>query len=251
MEDIEAEFVDSRMQDGMRRTSESANPSQKRKITQPLIDASDSGTDSDEESVVSNCSEEVIAPIVTNIDDQLPASEINTLTAIIRQFPSDILQLAPIPKAASVPPWMILNLDARTRAKVDVFQSLDFSQTFSQAQCRIVDGDVWHNIIFKRYFPPQGSVQTKALQHFPVTVARYYRSWMNVMNEVDANAAEEIRKEAFNWFDKLHWIPFPESDRMWSTKKTTPRTWMMIPNGRAAENCPRIAINAKFRDELR
>ncbi|KAG2063845.1 hypothetical protein BDR04DRAFT_946587, partial [Suillus decipiens] len=164
------------------------------------------------------------------------------LSAIQRQFATDIFQLAPSPKLALNPSWVMLNPAQRMQAKVDIFHSLDLSHIFSQVQYRITSDADWDNLVFRRYFPAKGASTAKALQQFPS--ASYYRQWKALRDRLDENHAEIIQNHLKQWFDQLSWVPHPESDRMWSTKKGG-KGWIMLPPGEP-RHCPRIAVNPRF-----
>ncbi|KAG1854263.1 hypothetical protein F4604DRAFT_1514489, partial [Suillus subluteus] len=165
------------------------------------------------------------------------------LSAIQRQFASDIFQLAPSPKLALNSPWILLDQEQRKHIKVDVFRSLDLSGIFSQVQYQIVSHADWDNLVFKRYFPAKGASTAKALQQFPS--ASYYRQWKALMDGNDKDEAEIIQNHRLMpWFEKLYWVPHPASDRMWSTKKGG-KEWIMLPPGEP-RNCPRLAVNPRF-----
>ncbi|KAG2336434.1 hypothetical protein BDR05DRAFT_896729 [Suillus weaverae] len=173
-------------------------------------------------------------------DSTIVSSE---LSAIQRQFASDIFQLAPSPKLASNPPWVLLDPAQRMCTKVDIFHSSDLSGIFSQVQYRIISDGDWDKLVFRRYFPAKGASTAKALQQFPS--ASYYRQWQALMDGLDKDCAEIIQnRNLTQWFDKLHWVPHPDSDRMWSTKKGG-KEWTMLPPGEP-RNCPRIAVNPRF-----
>ncbi|KAG1766213.1 hypothetical protein EV702DRAFT_981012 [Suillus placidus] len=117
------------------------------------------------------------------------------------------------------------------------------SGIFSQVQYRIISDADWDNLVFRRYFPAKGASTAKALQQFPS--ASYYRQWQALMDGLDEDCAEIIRnRHLTQWFDKLYWVPHPDSDRMWSTKKGG-KEWTMLPPGEP-RNCPRIAVNSRF-----
>jgi hypothetical protein len=100
----------------------------------------------------------------------------------------------------------------------------------------------WQTTVFERYFPRKGFQLPKSLQHYPF--AAYYRQWRNLMKEAaDEGAADAIRETVRVWFNKILWLPFPEGDRMWSTKRANGSQWQMVPAGASVELSPRIAIN--------
>jgi hypothetical protein len=169
-----------------------------------------------------------------------------TVSPILRQFPSDIFQLAPSPKPGSgIDEWILL--DPLQRANVDerVFKSFNLGNVFRQAQYRVMTPVSWKTLVFDRYFPPRGKGRGK-LQNFPS--AQYYMAWQALLDGLDKDQAEAARAFAFSWFDELLWVPHPESDRMWCTKpdrgKGARKTWTMVPDGES-QACPHIARNPK------
>ncbi|KAG1737037.1 hypothetical protein EDB19DRAFT_1637356 [Suillus lakei] len=164
------------------------------------------------------------------------------LSAIQHQFGSDIFQLAPSPKLASEPPWILLNAMERQAVRIDIFDSLDLSGVFRQIQYRVASDSDWNDLVFGRYFPAKGASTVKGLQQFPS--ASYYRQWLALMEGLDEEKAGSIRTLQQTWFGKLYWVPYPSSDRMWFTKRGG-REWTMLPPGES-RNCPRLAINPRF-----
>ncbi|KAG1719121.1 hypothetical protein EDB19DRAFT_1648748 [Suillus lakei] len=140
--------------------------------------------------------------------------------------------------------WVVdVALEIQHEGHVDIFHSLDLSHLFRQIQYRVINDTDWNNVVFRRYFPAKGASTAKALQQFPS--AMYYRQWQALMDRLDEDDAKIIQNyHLTQWFDKLYWVPHPESDRMWSTKKGG-KEWIMLPPGEQ-KNCPRIAINPRF-----
>lgn len=165
--------------------------------------------------------------------------DIGGLTDLLRQFPSDILQLVPNPKSSEEEPWCLLTKGDVSRAKVELFQSLDIRRVFRLTQCTMVCADDWQTTVFERYFPRRSFQPPKSLQHYPS--AAYYRQWRNLMKEATDEGA--IRETVRVWFNKILWLPFPEGDRMWSTRRANGSQWQMVPAGASVELSPRIAIN--------
>jgi hypothetical protein len=244
MEDIDVEFSDSHISSHSKRSRVHIR---KRKTTYRIQD-SDEASSSEEDAQVEEDVEELErsagraasdAPS-RKTTDSIISSE---LSAIQHQFASDIFQLAPSPKLASNSPWVLLDPEQRMRTKVDVFLKQDLRGIFSQVQYRIISDADWSNLVFRRYFPAKGASTAKALQQFPS--ASYYRQWQALMDQLDEDNAEIIQDHLLmTWFDQLHWVPHPESDRMWSTKKGG-KEWIMSPPGEP-RNCPRIAVNPRF-----
>ncbi|KAG1789698.1 uncharacterized protein HD556DRAFT_1190288, partial [Suillus plorans] len=158
------------------------------------------------------------------------------------QFASDVFQLAPSPKSASEPPWILLNAVERQGTRVDVFDSLDLGGAFRQIQYRISSDGDWNSLVFGRYFPAKGALRVKDLQQFPS--ASYYRRWLSLMKRLDEQEADNIRNLHQTWFDGFYWVPHPSSDRMWFTKRGG-REWTFLPPGEP-RHCPRLALNPRF-----
>lgn len=238
MEDIEAELHGPPSQNetpnAVQTTSHSPRMTRKRKTTSRVFnDTSSSSSDEDDTGAA------VITPIIRGI---------NGLSDLLRQFPSDILQLVPKPKSVGEKPWFLLDRTEVTRAKVEIFQSPDILRVFRQAQYTILDSTEWKTAVFERYFPPRNFKRPKTLQHYPS--AAYYRKWENLMNEaIDEDTANTIRETVRIWFSKLLWVPFPANDRMWSTKRAKGSEWQMVPPGAPVGLCPRLAINVDLCDK--
>jgi hypothetical protein len=166
------------------------------------------------------------------------------VTKIFRQFPYDVFQVAPNRKSHKTGSWILLDDTARSGVRIDVFKTLDLSLIFDEVQYRIVDQNVWKDVVFARYFPAKGQKPPKALQNFPA--ATYYKDWIDLMNRLSTNDANLVRRTMFRKFDELHWVPYPASDRMWATKSMTTRGWIRLPPGKP-QACPQLAINDKWR----
>lgn len=251
MEDVEVEFSDSRISNRSK-YPKVGYPSRKRKTTYRICDGDGSSGSSEEDSQVEGDDEELELEIVQRnthraatdtrsrkTTDSILSSE---LPAIQHQFASDIFQLAPSPKLASISHWVLLNPAQRLRTKVEIFHSLDLSGIFRQVQYRVINDADWDNLVFQRYFPAKGASTAKALQQFPS--ASYYRQWQALMDGLDEDRAEIIQNRLRQWFNNLYWVPHPGSDRMWTTKKGG-KEWTMLPPGEPG-NCPRIAVNPRF-----
>lgn len=165
------------------------------------------------------------------------------LAALLHQFPADIFELVPKPKAGDA--WILPHLRLQQLASIGLFKSFDFGLIFRTVQFKIVDNNTWEEIIFDRYFPQKGQVREEGLQSFPR--ALYFQAWNSLLERVDEPRSQVIRNHVLEWFRTLWWLPFPESDRMWLAKRTpsTRSGWVMVPPG---ENriCPRLAVNRAY-----
>jgi hypothetical protein len=244
MEDIEVEFEEPQIPNKPKH-AHTTRPPKKRKTTHTFNDHDTSDSDADdrvEGSIEEPEKRRSKGSTTPDTFRDLDSSITSELSAIKRQFASDIFQLAPAPKAALKQPWILLDSTQRERVKIDIFQSLNVGQVFGQAQYRVMSDTEWSDSIFGRYFPAKGASTANALQHFPF--ASYYRKWLALMKRLNEEDAEIFRKLVLTWFSKLNWLPHPESDRMWSTRKGG-RGWSMLPSG-DPQNCPRLAVNPRF-----
>jgi hypothetical protein len=239
MEDIEAALIETPSQNTIPNTMPPRpharqQTTKRRKTTSRVVyESSDDSISTDSEDV------DIMATAPATMST-IP--EIGGLSDLLHQFPSDLLQLVPKPKSAGEEPWFLLDKAEVARAKVGIFQSLDIHHVFRHAQCAMVDRADWQTTVFDRYFPRRNYQRPKSLQHFPS--AAYYRKWENLMKEaIDDDAADAIRRTVSIWFSKLLWVPFPESDRMWSTRKVNGFEWRVIPSGEAVGLYPHLAIN--------
>ena len=101
-----------------------------------------------------------------NIIDGIPG-----LSDILRQFPTDVCQLAPTPRSDEDGKWMLLDPLDKAQAKISMFQSLRVGRFFSQAQCWLMTATEWKDKVFLHYFSHKG-VQPGNTRHFPS--ATYY-----------------------------------------------------------------------------
>ena len=255
MADIAAEFYIP--QKGRKRKRTETRATRKRKTTTGIARSthdSDSSQDSGLEGVRPDEANDIgVTHCLTSVPNTEASShaggiavsseERNELLVIMRQFPSDILQLAPSPRSGHDDSWLLLSSAERCQANVDIFKAHRFEEIFRQAQYKVLNEGEWYCLVFHRYFPPKGETNVQGLQNFPL--AQYYRRWHLLLEQVDKPHSETLREIIFKWFDRLHWLPHPEVDRMWYTKKAgSKKTWVMVPEGEL-QNCPRLAVNPR------
>lgn len=172
-----------------------------------------------------------------------------SIRQIIRQFPSCIMQVGPRPRSKDDPPYILLDDAGRQHATIEVFHSFEFQQLFNRIQYKILTGEEWHSKIFARFFPPcnhDGEVVKKRKKAQGFTQTRYLEMWVDVLQKMDPDQAERLRENLFvSWFSKIGWLPYPESDRMWSCEAAG-RGWTVIGGVEGRSNrYPRLAINDK------
>ena len=169
-------------------------------------------------------------------------SRMDVVAAILHQFPADVFELVSKPKTGNA--WILPDLTSQQLSRIGLFKSFEFDCIFRMAQFKPVEKNIWEGLIFDRYFPPKGHVPRDGLQNFPY--ALYYKLWISFLqaDSVDDACAQMIRSHVLKWFCTLWWLPFPDCDRMWSTKRSTNRSgWVVVPPGEH-QTCPRLAVNS-------
>jgi hypothetical protein len=185
-----------------------------------------------------------------DVDDESDVDEEqrdNTLDALLqrcwRQFPYDVFQVSPNKVKRSEGRYVILSRSDLDNVSHDVFKSLDLSAVFDHVQARYCDAGFWGDTIFSRYFPPPEYVQPSGLQNFRQT--KYYNTWNSIMARLSKTDAHRVRKELLKEFNKLMWLPFPGSDRMWQTRRMNMGQWTNVPETSCKGPSPQIIINSK------
>lgn len=169
------------------------------------------------------------------------------LASIKHTFAKDVLSCAPHPRGKGSG-WMLLSKTEQDSATLAVFASPDFGRVLRQVQCRKLDEENWRTLAFERYFPQQINEESPR-QNF--TSASYHKTWVSLLHTVDEKTISKITEEVYGWFKDLYWIPLPESDRMWTTKRTKEQSfWTMVPESDVRHLCPRIAINSALGSRL-
>lgn len=179
----------------------------------------------------------------SDTDDEYADDNVDAIvTQLWKQFPFDVFQLAPNHRSYMEGSYVLLDEAQRSRITHDIFKSLDLRGVFERVQYRIVDMKIWGGKIFDRYFPQKHYVRPKRLQQF--TKATYYRNWMDMLSRLNDEDAELVRRRVRRQFNKLLWVPFPGSDRMWQTKRMDTREWLREPKySNGTGSLVAIAIN--------
>lgn len=153
----------------------------------------------------------------------------DVVARIWRQFPFDLFENAPNHRFSHQGSHLMLSVQQRRDATIDIFRSIDLSQLFSRVVVKIVQPDKWKDLEFKRYFPGKNYVVPKNMQNFPRM--RYYRDWNALMDSLSLKDAEIVRKSVWKTFKTFHWLPLTDADRLWNTKVVRPTAeWIHLPH---------------------
>ncbi|KAG1792246.1 hypothetical protein EV424DRAFT_1336621 [Suillus variegatus] len=111
---------------------------------------------------------------------------------------------------------------------------------FDQAQYCVCTPDQW-KMHFDRIFPSSVQEARDSGQNFPS--CSYYKSYIALASTVNDAGLVKIRCALRKEFDKLAWVPWTSTDRMWGTGAKTSRAWKVLP--REKKGGPMIAINPR------
>jgi hypothetical protein len=172
------------------------------------------------------------------------------LSKIWRQFPHDIMAQAPNKQSATEGSYLLLDVAERCYASHIDFQKQDLTGVFEAVQARLVKPTEWTGKIMKLYFPVKGFVAKARVQNFPKCL--YYNMWASLMNRVPDRQEGIVRNELKKKFEGLMWLPYAETDRMWSTRRSATSSRWIGKRGEGMEGgpAPSIAINGKYCRDL-
>jgi hypothetical protein len=171
---------------------------------------------------------------------ELTASE--RIAKIYEQFFLDIIEEAPNRK--SVQDGSYLSIPARMRnelARPELLQTADLP--FTTAQYSVCTDKQW-TLHFDRFFPETVENDSKRQNFGRCT---YYINYVAFARAITKPSLARARRALRNQFDQLAWVPYTQSDRMWTTGKMKGSRWMVLPRG--AKGGPAIAINPKRQRE--
>ncbi|KIK74536.1 hypothetical protein PAXRUDRAFT_38298, partial [Paxillus rubicundulus Ve08.2h10] len=110
---------------------------------------------------------------------------------------------------------------------------------FTAAQYTFCDDTTW-TMHFNRMFP---AVKPASIgQNF--RQATYYAQWANLRESLNPQGISRVRTAIKIQFDTLKWIPYTQTDKMWSTRKVKGRQWHSLPE-RQNLGGPLIALSPK------
>ena len=177
-----------------------------------------------------------------NLDD--PEEEENATVAqamrkIWQQLPVDIMASSPNKAGRRNGSYILLSKQERELATMDVFTSNDFTPLFERIRYRVLSKDEWKRFVFDKYFPlPDDRRRVPNAQNFKN--CKYLAEWVAQASQLSRRDLDAVRRLLWDEFQKLVWLPYPASDRMWNTKRTKTAGFVTLPEGN--ELCPQIAV---------
>ncbi|KAH9011421.1 hypothetical protein EDB83DRAFT_2234070 [Lactarius deliciosus] len=146
-----------------------------------------------------------------------------------RQFPFDLFENAPNHRSNQQGSHLLLSEQQRGEATIEVFRDTDLSRLFSRVVVKIVRPEKWHDLEFKRYFPPKGFVAPVLFQNFPRM--GYFQEWNTLMRNLSTVDAQIVRDLCWKTFKTFKWLPLTDTDRVWNTKRVKPTSeWTHLPH---------------------
>jgi hypothetical protein len=142
------------------------------------------------------------------------ATDIDTaLTHLWRQFLLDLTAKAPNQKGAANPSYCKLSVEERHLVTDATYQNQVLSDYFLDCQWKIPSQKEW-TMVFNRLWPAK--LDHITAQNYKQTT--YFPSWIKRLDDLDERDIPTVRQALRERFDKLYWVPFAQSDRIWGTK---------------------------------
>ncbi|KAG6852775.1 hypothetical protein C0991_009198 [Blastosporella zonata] len=169
--------------------------------------------------------EQVIPP--TPVDDgsdieeyrePLPSAEnLNEFTSNLwRQFIVDLNLKSPNPRGATTTSYLKLTEAQRHVFNEDFYKSLGLSELFHHVAYRNAPVDDWRRA-FDWFFPARSEREFDKKVQYSSTI--YFPQWMAYNKGDDSmDVFLTVRKELWQRFRSLEWVPDAQQDKMWPTK---------------------------------
>ena len=166
-----------------------------------------------------------------------------TLSHLWRQFLLDITAKAPNQKGADKPSYCKLSLEERLAVTDATYKNETLSDYFLDCQWKIPTSREW-TMIFDRFWPKEVGYITA--QNYKQT--SYFPEWIRRLNDMDERDVPTVREAIKEKFDKLYWLPFAQTDRIWGTKYMAAfKKSSTVDRMKAA---PQIYLNPKAKEPI-
>lgn len=175
-----------------------------------------------------------------NVDED-PDTDVDidtALTHLWRQFLLDLTAKAPNQKGARSPSYCKLNAEERLSVTEATYQNERLSDYFLDCQWKIPTTKEW-TMVFDRLWPKDTGYITA--QNYKQTT--YFPQWIKRLEDLDEVDVPVVRKALKDKFDKLYWVPFAQTDRIWGTKYMS--TFQKSSGVDRKKAAPQIFLNPK------
>ncbi|KAG2133410.1 hypothetical protein BD769DRAFT_1300456, partial [Suillus cothurnatus] len=160
------------------------------------------------------------------------------IVKIYEQFFLDIIEEAPNRKSARDGSYLSIPTRMRNElARPELLQTADLP--FTTAQYCICTDKQW-TMHFDRLFPE--AIEDAKRQNFGRCT--YYANYMAFVGAIMKKSLSRAQRVLRAEFDKLAWVPYTETDHLWSTGKKKGSGWKVLPHG-ANGGGPAIGINPR------
>ncbi|KAG1853674.1 hypothetical protein F4604DRAFT_1591413 [Suillus subluteus] len=175
-------------------------------------------------------------------DERGELTDSQRIAKIYEQFFLDIIQEAPNTKSAQDGSYLSIPACMRNElARPELLQTADLP--FTKAQYRVCTEKQW-KMHFDRFFPEK--FDNVKRQNFGKCT--YYIQYVAFAVATSTKSLARTRRALRVEFDKLAWVPYTGTDRMWSTGKVTGSEWKVLPRGGDGKG-PAIGINPRRQRE--
>ncbi|KAH9828576.1 uncharacterized protein C8Q71DRAFT_693093, partial [Rhodofomes roseus] len=147
-------------------------------------------------------------------DDEPEERADQQVNGLWEQFKHDLLLKAPNPVDTVLASYLTVTHLEVANTPDGLFQSP--ALPLRRARLMVVTPTIWSGQMFDRFFPLLGTVITHPVQNYTNCV--YWGLYGGMMREYNSHDQVRIRNALRTLFETLLWLPFPESERMWSTR---------------------------------
>jgi hypothetical protein len=168
------------------------------------------------------------------------------MSRLWRQFVMDISYKAPNQRGVSNPSHVRLSREDRLAASEEPYRNINLAQVFHAVWYKNAEVDQWKQA-FNWLFPPIGRRVAKDVQNYGA--CKYYSMWMELLddNRDNKRLIEAIRAKFFKRIREWRWMPYAQSDRIWSTsaKKPSSRSFTRWPPAADRPPAPHILLHSR------
>lgn len=172
-----------------------------------------------------------------------PRSVDEQVTTIWMQFVADIFSKAPNKKHDTEGSHLLLTQEQRLNATDGLLKTTDLREIFACVQVKTVSIQDWDKYVFTRLFPDKHSRIPAKVQNYKNCV--YWQNWRSLMNRMSETDAFVTRQRVQARFNTLSWVPAPDTDRIWQTKRDE-RLAYKPADARTRGPCPHIVLNPRL-----
>ncbi|KDQ22060.1 hypothetical protein PLEOSDRAFT_1108039 [Pleurotus ostreatus PC15] len=184
------------------------------------------------------------------VDDGLPGNVNDALELIWKEFLVDLAEKSPNRSSRQDPSYCRLDANQRKRIRESAYIG-DPTEFFDDFQWKYASVEEWRRV-FSRLFPDKTQDVSGRVQGYHTT--RWFQDWIKLRARVDSVGLEDMRKQLKRRVNRFCWLPFAQTDKLWTTKAQTGKGWAYMEEwmnsdspSTAKRPCPAIYINPNRR----